>query len=127
MSMQKLPKKDQNIRLGRNVHTRLLVRLKFFTKKKEPVFFDEHRPMIEYQFAQTLHNLGASLIYLACHEQEVECLVQYPPALSVGTLVNALKSQTSRHLNKTLGEEWAKLHSPLWSSGYEAFSEHLLT
>jgi putative transposase len=100
------------------------VHLVFVTKYRREVFtkeiLDDLRPM----FASVCTDFAAELVAFDGEDDHVHLLVNYPPKVSVSTLVNSLKGVSSRMIRKNNypGIRTKLWRGALWSPSYFAGS-----
>lgn len=111
---------NNDYRRGRHVVSAIHVHLVFVTKYRRKVFEAEHIDFLEGVFRSVCEDLGAMLVEFNGEQEHVHLLVEYPPSLSVSTLVNSLKGVSSRMLRKNYTVRTHRNH--LWSPSYFAAS-----
>ena len=69
-------------------------------------------------------DFGAALVEFNGEGDHVHLLLNYPPSVSLSTLVGSLKGVSSRLLRKEFGDfhPWLKRRGVLWSPSYFAAS-----
>lgn len=114
---------QNEIRHGRHCAFNLHVHLVFVAKYRRHVF---DRPAIERLreiFAAVCRDFDARLVEMDGEDDHVYLLVEYPPRVSVSSLVNSLKGVSSRLLRRDrrdiANRYWKGV---LWSPSYFAAS-----
>ncbi len=113
----------QALRRGRNSVSALHVHLVFIAKCRRHLFDEGALNLLRNQFAKVCDMQSARLIACDGEDDHVHLLVEYPPTLSVSTLVNALKGSSSRVLRREredIAERYFK--GVLWTPSYFAAS-----
>jgi putative transposase len=113
----------KDIRRGRHCVSALHVHLVFLTKYRRCVFDGEAVEHLKHIFSKVCTDFGAQLVQLDGETNHVHLLVNYPPKVSVSSLVNSLKGVSSYVLRRQL-PRMAKcyLKNVLWSPSYFAAS-----
>jgi putative transposase len=116
--------KDIELRHGRHCVFALHVHLVFVTKYRRGVFKAEHLATMQGIMASVCKDFEAQLIEFNGEADHVHLLVNYPPKVSLSTLVNSLKGVSSRLMRKEYGDfhPWLKRRGVLWSPSYFAAS-----
>jgi putative transposase len=101
----------------------LHVHLVFVTKYRTCVFDGEAIEHLRHIFSKVSTDFGAQLVGLAGASNHVHLVVNYPPKVSVSSLVNSLKGVSSYVLRRRL-PRIAKCYwkNVLWSPSYFAAS-----
>ena len=112
-----------NYRTGRHCVFQLHAHLVFVTKYRYKVLQGYMFPTLKNLFEKVCDDFEATLVEFDGEEDHVHLLVNFPPKISLSSLVNSLKGVSSRKL---------KLHHPevsnryfksaLWSPSYFAAS-----
>lgn len=115
---------DPNIRRGRSVVHNLNVHLVFVTKYRRDVLDGPMLATCETAMRGVCGQMGAELCEFNGEDDHVHLLVQYPPKLSISTLVNRLKGVSAHYLRtEYIGRVNRHLmHGHLWSPSYFAAS-----
>ncbi len=100
------------------------VHLVFVTKYRRDVFTREILHELEAVFASVCRDFGATLVEFDGEDDHVHLLVNYPPSVSVSSLVNSLKGVSSRMIRKKSFPDIRKKlwEGHLWSPSYFAGS-----
>ena len=116
--------KNQDIRAGRHCVFAMHAHLVFVTKYRGGVFRQEHLAAMERIMRAVCKDFDATLVEFNGEVDHVHLLVNYPPKVSVSSLVNSLKGVSSRLLRKEFGDfhPWLKRRGVLWSPSYFAAS-----
>ncbi len=114
----------QDLRTGRHCTFNIHVHLVFVTKYRRDVFSKNILSDLNTLFSSVCHDFGAQLIEFNGEHDHVHLLVNYPPKVSVSSLVNSLKGVSSRMIRRKnypsiLQKLWA---GALWSPSYFAAS-----
>ncbi len=114
---------SSEIRTGRHCVFNIHVHLVFVTKYRRKVFtkaiLDEMRGI----FKKVCKDFEAVLVEFDGEDDHVHLLVNYPPKVSVSSLVNSLKGVSSRLLKQRFPElEKRYWKGALWSPSYFAAS-----
>ena len=111
------------IRHGRHCVFNLHIHLVFVTKYRKKVFSKEHIEALNDIFRKVCQDFEAELVEIDGESDHVHLLVNYPPKVSVSSLVNSLKGVSSRLLRKNHPDirkfYWKGV---LWSKSYFASS-----
>ena len=105
----------------RNSVTSLQAYLIFTTKYRRKVLKEQHVECLRSAIESACEKLGCAPIEMDGGRDHIHILIQYPPKLSISTLVNSLKTTSSRRLH----QEYPHLRSSgqaLWSRSYLASS-----
>jgi putative transposase len=98
--------------------TYLLVHLIFSTKDRTPWINPAVRPRLHAYLAGIAHNLKCPPMRIGGVEDHVHVLARLHPTVSVASLVNSLKANSSRWIH----DEVASMQEFSWQSGYGGFS-----
>lgn len=112
---------QQPLRRGRHSISRLVVHLVFVVKYRRAVLAAEHLERMEAVCLGVAEKMGFQLLEFNGEADHVHLLVEYPPTLSVSSLVNHLKGVSSRMLRKEFPELAAR-GAHLWTPSYFAAS-----
>lgn len=114
----------QDYRRGRHCVFALHVHLVFCTKYRRRVFTAEHLRSMRAAMESVCADFGAALVEFNGEGDHVHLLLNYPPSVSLSTLVGSLKGVSSRLLRKEFGDfhPWLKRRGVLWSPSYFAAS-----
>ena len=114
---------SSEIRHGRHCVVNLHVHLVFVTKSRRTIFDRAALDALRHLFAGVCKKFEAQLVEMDGERDHVHLLVQYPPKVSVSSLVNSLKGASSRVLRR-LCPDIAKSYcrGVLWSPSYFAAS-----
>lgn len=108
------------LRRGRHSASRLVVHLVFVVKYRHRILDAQHLARMEAVCLGVAEKMGFQLLEFNGEADHVHLLVEYPPAVSVSSLVNHLKGVSSRMLRK---EFPLRPHGErLWSPSYFASS-----
>ena len=115
---------NPDIRHGRHCVLLMHVPLVFVTKYRREVFTKEILDDLKIIFAQTCLDFEAELVEFDGEDDHVHLRVNYPPKVSVSSLVNSLKGVSSRMVRqKNFPSIRKKLWgNALWSPSYFAGS-----
>lgn len=115
---------NSEIRTGRSVVFNLHVHLVFITKYRRDVFTSRVLDDLKKIFAKVCLDFDAELEEFNGEHDHVHLLINYPPKVSVSSLVNSLKGVSSRLIRKKNYPEIKKKlwGSQLWSPSYFAGS-----
>jgi len=104
---------NNDIRHGRHCVFRMHVHLVFVTKYRRGVFTAEIIDDLRGIFAEVCTDFEAELVDFDGEHDHVHLLVNYPPKVSVSTLVNSLKGVSSRMIRK---KRYAAIKKKLWGN-----------
>ena len=114
---------NNEIRHGRHCIFLMHVHLVFVTKYRREVFTKEVLDDLRNIFTSVCVDFEAELVEFDGEDDHVHLLVNYPPKVSISTLVNSLKGVSSRMLKKEhtglLKRYWK---GALWTPSYFAAS-----
>jgi putative transposase len=116
-------KKSTDLRHGRHCVFNLHIHLVFVTKYRKKVFQNKHYDAMKTIFSEVCRDFDAELVEIDGESDHVHLLINYPPKISVASLVNSLKGVSSRLLRKhhrELRKHYWK--NALWSPSYFAAS-----
>lgn len=116
--------KDSDIRHGRHCVFVLHAHLVFVTKYRKNVFEKEHLDSMRLILESVCKGFGVELVEFNGEHDHVHLLINYPPKISLSTLVASLKGVSSRMLRQQFGgfHPWLKRRGVLWSPSYFASS-----
>ena len=111
------------IRSGRHCVFMMHIHLVFNTKYKRGVLTEDVIESLREIFANVCLDFESTLIEMGGEDDHVHLLVNYPPKVSISSLVNSLKGVSSRMIRKKHPEIKKRLwKNHLWSSSYFAGS-----
>lgn len=114
---------SQEIRIGRHCVFNMHVHLVFVTKYRHDVFTEVMFKTMREVFERVCLDFEAELMEFNGEYDHVHLLVNYPPKVSVSSLVNSLKGASSRVIRAKHPEIKNKLWgNALWSPSYFAAS-----
>ncbi len=115
---------SNNLRRGRHVVFNLHVHLVFVTKYRRDVFTKEILDDLENIFHDICFKFESELVEFDGEKDHVHLLVNYPPKVSISSLVNSLKGVSSRLIRQKQYPSITKLlwGGALWSPSYFAGS-----
>jgi putative transposase len=102
---------DSEIRHGRHCVFLMHVHLVFVTKYRRGVFTKQVIDDLRVIFANVCADFEAQLVEFDGEEDHVHLLVNYPPKVSVSTLVNSLKGVSSRMIRQ---KKYPSVQKKLW-------------
>ena len=115
--------KNNDIRTGRHCVFAMHVHLIFVTKYRRKVFDGDAIDCLREHFSRVAADFGARLVEMNGENDHVHLLVEYPPKVSVSSLVRSLKGVSSRMLRQERPDiarhYWREM---LWSPSYFAAS-----
>lgn len=107
-------------RRGRHSVTNLQAHLIFVPKYRRNLFTPESLAILEDSMETVAKSMGFEIIEFNGESDHVHLLIEYPPKLSISTLVNHLKGVSSRMYRQ---QGFKSPHSEhLWSPSYFATS-----
>jgi putative transposase len=104
-------KKNTDIRTGRHCTFNLHVHLVFVTKYRRNVFNKHILNDLNEIFLKVCNDFEAELIEFDGEDDHVHLLINYPPKVSISTLVNSLKGVSSRMIRK---KDYSLIKQKLW-------------
>ena len=112
------------IRHGRHCVFLMHIHLVFVTKYRRHVFTAEILEYLKPIFANVCRDFSAELVEFDGEDDHVHLLVNYPPKISISSLVNSLKGVSSRMIRSRKFPTIAKKlwGNHLWSPSYFAGS-----
>ncbi|PYU45879.1 MAG: IS200/IS605 family transposase [Acidobacteria bacterium] len=115
--------KIKDLRHGRHCASAMHVHLVFVTKRRHCIFDSQAIEALRAIFSKVCTDFQAQLVELDGQRDHVHLLVNYPPKVSVSSLVNSLKGVSSYVLRRRL-PRIAKCYwkNVLWSPSYFAAS-----
>lgn len=115
--------KSNELRAGRHCVFNLHVHLVFVTKYRRHVFTKIILDRLQQIFAAVCHDFEAQLVEFDGEDDHVHLLVNYPPKVSISSLVNSLKGVSSRLLRRDFPQLTKQYwQGVLWSPSYFAAS-----
>jgi len=113
----------QALRLGRHCVFALHVHLIFVTKYRRKVFDGDAIDRLKAHFLRVCGDFESRLVEMNGEADHVHLLVEYPPKVSVSSLVRSLKGVSSRMLRQerpdVVQHYWKEM---LWNPSYFAAS-----
>lgn len=103
--------KTSDIRHGRHCVFHLHVHLVFVTKYRRGMFTKTILDDLRGIFAAVCQDFNAELVEFDGEDDHVHLLVNYPPSVSVSSLVNSLKGVSSRLIRK---KHYPSIRKKLW-------------
>ena len=107
-----------HLRKGRHSVTALYTHLVFVTKYRTKLFEQEGLETLELAFKSVARKMDFKIVEFNGESEHVHLLIEYPPKLSISTLVNHLKGVSSRIYRK----KFPSNSNHLWSPSYFASS-----
>lgn len=106
------------LRKGKHSVTALYTHLVFVTKYRTNLFDSKGLGVLHTAFNDVAKKMGFRIVEFNGEPEHVHLLIEYPPKLSVSTLVNHLKGVSSRMYRK----QFPSNGQHLWSPSYFASS-----
>lgn len=115
--------KNKDLRHGRHCISAMYVHLVFLTKYRRCILDGESIEHLRPIFSKVCTDFEATLVEMDGESNHVHLLVNYPPKVSVSSLVNSLKGVSSYVLRRRM-PRIAKCYwkNVLWSPSYFAAS-----
>jgi len=105
------------LRLERHSATDLKIHLVCITKYRRPVFVAKSLVLIEESFREVARKMNFQILEFNGEADHIHVLIEYPPKLSVSSIVNALKGVSSRRYGQA-GYPKPYGKDALWSPSY---------
>jgi len=105
------------LRLERHSVTDLKIHLVCITKYRRPVFVAKSLVLIEESFREVARKMNFQILEFNGEADHIHVLIEYPPKLSVSSIVNALKGVSSRRYGQA-GYPKPYGKDALWSPSY---------
>jgi putative transposase len=102
---------DNDIRHGRHCVFLMHVHLVFVTKYRREVFTRAILDDLRAIFASVCTDFGSELVEFEGEDEHVHLLVNYPPKVSVSSLVNSLRGMSSRMIRQ---KRYPCIRKKLW-------------
>ena len=102
---------NKDIRHGRHCVFLMHVHLVFVTKYRRDVFTQETLDDLRGIFANVCRDFESELVEFDGEDDHVHLLVNYPPKVSVSSLVNSLKGVSSRMIRQ---KQYPSIRKKLW-------------
>ena len=102
---------ETDIRQGRHCVFLMHVHLVFVTKYRRNVFTKEILDDLQLIFSGTCKDFDAELVEFDGEDDHVHLLVNYPPKVSISSLVNSLKGVSSRMIRK---KNYPSIRKKIW-------------
>lgn len=102
---------NKDIRHGRHCVFLMHVHLVFVTKYRRDVFTQEILDDMRGIFANVCRDFESELVEFDGEDDHVHLLVNYPPKVSVSSLVNSLKGVSSRMIRQ---KQYPSIRKKLW-------------
>lgn len=117
-------KKETKLKRKRHCVFNLHVHLVFVTKYRRKIFTKEMLADLHVIFKNVCLNFEAECVEFDGESDHIHLLINYPPKVSISTLVNSLKGVSSRMLKqkKSLMRQRKLWSNSLWSPSYFASS-----
>ena len=113
----------KEIRHGRHCVFKVHIHLVFVAKYRRNVFDEDAIDRLRFIFSNVCDDFGAALVEMNGEDDHVHLLIEYPPKISISSLVNSLKGVSSRLLRRQrpdiVKRYWKNV---LWSPSYFAAS-----
>lgn len=114
---------DSEVRHGRHCDFKMHVHLVFVTKYRRRVFDAAAIDALRDIFQSVCRDMEARLVQMHGEDDHVHLLIEYPPKVSVSSLVNSLKGVSSRLLRQRRADIRKRYwRGVLWSPSYFAAS-----
>ena len=104
---------SNTLRPGRHVVYNIHIHLVFVTKYRGKVFTKDILEELNLILSQVCQDFDAELVEFNGEQDHVHLLVNYPPKVSVSSLVNSLKGVSSRMIGK---KNYASINRDLWGN-----------
>ncbi len=105
------------LRRERHSVTDLKIHLVCITKYRRPVFVAKSLVLIEESFGEVARKMNFQILEFNGEADHIHVLIEYPPKLSVSSIVNALKGVSSRRYGQA-GYPKPYGKDALWSPSY---------
>lgn len=117
-------KKETDIRRGRHCVFLVHVHLVFVAKYRRKIFDQDAIDKLRSYFASVCTDFDVELVEMDGERDHVHLLINYPPKLSISSLVNSLKGVSSRLLRRDRPDIAQRYYynGVLWSPSYFAAS-----
>lgn len=109
---------NKQLRKGKHSVTALYTHLVFVTKYRKLLFDREGLETLQLAFESVARKMDFKIVEFNGESDHVHLLIEYPPKLSISTLVNHLKGVSSRMFRK----KFPSTTKHLWSPSYFASS-----
>src|SRR6202790_178111 len=103
--------KSEDLRHGRHCVFAMHVHLVFLTKYRRCLLYGEAIDRLRHIFSKVCTDFEAVLVQMDGETNHVHLLVNYPPKVSVSSLVNSLKGVSSRMIRK---KNYPTIRRKLW-------------
>lgn len=104
---------SNTLRRGRHVVYNIHIHLVFVTKYRGKVFTKEILNELNLILSEVCQDFDATLLEFNGEQDHVHLLVNYPPKVSVSSLVNSLKGVSSRMIRK---KNYPSINRQLWGN-----------
>ena len=104
-----------DLRTGRHVVYRLHVHVVLVTKYRRGAITDRVRELLETTTREVCARHGTTVSAFDGEDDHIHLLLDYPPKISVTTLVLAIKTNTSRVVRE---QEWHEVTRALWGEHF---------
>ncbi|HQV23010.1 MAG: IS200/IS605 family transposase [Moraxellaceae bacterium] len=104
---------NQEIRTGRHCVFNMHVHLVFVTKYRRGVFTKQILDDLRIIFERVSLDFEAELVEFDGEDDHVHLLINYPPKVSVSSLVNSLKGVSSRLIRQ---KQYPSIKQKLWGN-----------
>ena len=104
---------SNTLRRGRHVVYNIHIHLVFVTKYRGKVFTKEILNELNLILSEVCQDFDAELLEFNGEQDHVHLLVNYPPKVSVSSLVNSLKGVSSRMIRK---KNYPSINRQLWGN-----------
>lgn len=104
---------SQEVRTGRHCVFNMHVHLVFVTKYRRGVFTKQILDDLRIIFERVCLDFEAELVEFDGEDDHVHLLINYPPKVSVSSLVNSLKGVSSRLIRQ---KQYPSIQQKLWGN-----------
>lgn len=101
-----------------NTYTQVYIHLIFAVKGRRNLIPETHREQLEKYMTGIISNHDSKMLAIYCNPDHCHILIGLAPKISISKIADAVKSNSSRWINKTK-RPMLKFE---WQSGYSAFS-----
>lgn len=109
------PPVTADMRTGRHVIYRLHVHVVLVTKYRRGVITDRVRELLEHTTREVCDRHQVNVTAFDGEDDHIHMLLDYPPKMSLSTLVGAIKTNTSKTVRS---QGWPEVDTKLWGTHF---------
>ena len=101
-----------------NTYTQIFIQIIFSVRNREPLINEHIRPTLQKYITGIIQDEGSKVLAIYSNPVHIHILISMNPALSLSTLVQKIKSHSTKFINHNgwMNDKFS------WQEGYGAFS-----